>query len=208
MNTLLAILQPPEPESFAMVPLVWQENGVLRVTGFSKDSAHRADSFVYGQAALDVLLANGSARSVPKMGVDMVADDFVGFWVGDAFRANCRTVGLVAPEVGPLSVHDGSGSFRVESSVGVFAKMDAWVEYAFGLFLQSDDAHLRTLIADLMHWALPGDDRTLAALWAVSEDPAQELHLQTSIFRRDFTAKAWETALKAIVERRMKPEII
>lgn len=203
MNHLLCILQPPEPESFSMVPLVWQENGALRVTGFSKDSTHRADSFVYGQAALDVLLASGSARSVPKMGVEMVADDFVGLWVGDAFRMTCCNVGLAAPEVGLLSVHDGSGSFRVESSVCALAKMGAWIEYVFGLFLRSDDARLRSQIADLMHRALPGDDRTLAALWAVSEDPDQEVHLQTSIFRRDFTAKAWKTALKAVIERRM-----
>lgn len=180
MTRIVARLDPPSDRSFAMSPLVIENNRRLEVTGLSSASSHRGGDLQPEQ--LDDLVAAGHAARADAQTQFAPGPKLVGLWIGNAFEALAAEVGVPVP---PLAIEqagtDEPGKWGVTTITNAWRYLDLWIGRAFSRFLQSSASREKEQIAKAMRWALPFDLRTLAASWSIAADKTREMAWQQRV---------------------------
>jgi len=183
MSTVVALLDPPSPSSFAVVPFVaGEDTGAFSIYGLTGRPSRQLDA-----ADLEELVQQGHAVRVDSVPLPAEArEDWAAGWAGDDFLRNASR--LRAPQVSiPPDAHrlEAQGSFWVAPREEIYALLDGWLrEAAKDCFEQGS---VKADLAALMQWVLPGRLEAQAALWYTrpsEQERKRELDWQVRI-RRD-----------------------
>lgn len=201
MANLIALLDKPSKKSLGMVPAVVKESDrSIRVLGLAAESTHRAKGL--SEREVKDLIYGGDALKVEDAIVkDHLADDTAALWLGHSFKDGAKEAGVdfVLPTQRSIIVFEGK-IFLLPSAI-VYRHLEDWTVDAFKKFrsLPSSERTWRKKIVVLMEWALPARPESLAAAWAVAEDPDEELEWQIRMLRHGMNAETLRKTHQAVL---------
>jgi hypothetical protein len=156
---ILALLDKPSPKSFGMVPVIVR-CGICDL--YALDG--RVQLLSVDRVRIDELCASGHAYDVSALGasIEGAPRPLVAGWLGAEFLENARRLGAPEPPVTDARfVFEPHGSFWVDAPQDVFGCLKRWtLAAARRVFIERNAA-----LADLMAWALPDEQETIAAIW-------------------------------------------
>lgn len=208
MYRLIALLDKPSIESFGMVPLLVRKDGEERLYVYR--GAKDAPPTTHSDREFRMMTHHMRVVEVRHIRFEEEPVDKVAGWLGMAFLANSRRLGLPDPDVTgdyPTYVFGAAdqplvseGVFWFASPDDVFARLEIWLLFAAKEAFRRKSAE----VAGLMHWCLPMRDETQAAIWYTAPDDKRHDLLTWSLrmflpYERGLTREALKKRFEGIV---------